>query len=255
MAATTHGGNPWSDEELTTPLDKDTWELYDLSKDFTQHDDVAKDHPEKLKQLKELFHAEAKKHNVLPLDDRGAARFSAQLSGRPLGAIEGLTKLTYYPGMTRLPEGSAPDVKKRSFVLTAEIETPQQGGDGVIITQGGLFAGWVLMVQDGKPQFVYNWLQEQIIPIAGKDALAPGKHVIRFEFTYDGGGRGKGGKGVLSVDSKPVAEGRIEKTVPNRFSLDETLDVGEDTGTPVSREYKVPFKFSGKLVKVTVELE
>ncbi|RPD39785.1 arylsulfatase [Chitinophaga barathri] len=255
MAATTHGGNPWSDKELSGPFDQDTWELYDLTKDFTEHVDVSKQYPEKVKELKELFMSEAKKHNVLPLDDRGAARFSAQLSGRPLGAIEGLTKLTYYPGMKRLPEGSAPDVKNRSFTITAEIEMPAKGGDGVIITQGGLFAGWVLMIKDRKPQFVYNWLQEQLTPIIGKSTLAPGKHVLRFEFAYDGGGRGKGGKGVLLADDQPVGEARIEKTVPNRFSLDETLDVGEDTGTPVSRDYKVPFRFTGELKKVVIELK
>lgn len=256
IAATTHGGKPWVDQELTTPLDQDSWELYDLTKDFTQHDDVAKKNPRKLQELKDLFLAEAKAHDVLPLDDRGAQRFSAQLAGRPLGFIEGKTHITYYPGMTRLPEGSAPDIKNRSFVLTAEIETPPQGGgDGVIITQGGLFAGWVLMVKDGKPQFVYNWLQEQITPIAATTSLAPGKHVVQFTFTYDGGGRGKGGKGVLSVDGQSVAEGKIEKTVPNRFSLDESLDVGEDTGTAVTRDYRVPFKFSGTLTKVTLDLK
>ena len=110
------------------------------------------------------------------------------------------------------------------------------------------------MIRDEKPRFTYNWLQEQFTSISASDALTPGKHVIKFEFKYDGGGLGKGGSGVLSVDDKRVAEGRIEKTVPNRFSLDETLDVGEDTGTPLSNDYKVPFKFTGGIESVTVEL-
>ena len=254
VAATAHGLKPWSDEREDVPFDQDKWELYDISRDFTEHDDLSAKYPEKLKALEAKFLEVAKQSNVLPLDDRGGERFSAQLSGRPLGAIEGLKTLTYYPGMIRLPEGSAPDVKNKSFSLTANVDVADGKTDGVIITQGGLFAGWVLLVKDGRPEFIYNWLQEQITTIKGATALAPGKHVIRFDFTYDGGGMGKGGKGVLSVDGKSVAEGRIEKTVPNRFSLDETLDVGEDTGTTVSPEYELPFRFSGKLEKVTVDL-
>jgi arylsulfatase A-like enzyme len=255
VAATSHGTKPWSDERQVIAFDQDVWELYDITKDFTEHDDVAAQNPEKLKALKALFLAEAKKYNVLPLDDRGPERFSARLTGRPMGGAEGLTKFTYYAGMTRLPEGSAPDVKNRSFVIIADVEIPQGGGSGMLITQGGLFAGWGLMLKDGRPDFTYNWLQEQVTHITATTALSPGKHIIRFEFTYDGGGRGKGGKGVLSVDDQQVAEGHIEKTVPNRFSLDETLDVGEDTGTPVDSTYKLPFKFNGKINKVTVELK
>jgi arylsulfatase A-like enzyme len=254
VAATTHGIKPWSDDRANIPFAKDTWELYDITKDFTEHDDVSAQYPDKLKAMKALFLTEAAKYNVLPLDDRGAERFSAKLAGRPLGPSEGISKFTYYAGMTRLPEGSAPDIKNRSFVITAKVDIPAKGADGILVTQGGLFAGWGLMIRDGKPRFTYNWLQEQFSNIAGSDALAPGKHLIKFEFKYDGGGLGKGGSGVLSVDDKKVAEGRIEKTVPNRFSLDETLDVGEDTGTPVSNDYKVPFKFTGGIDAVTVEL-
>jgi arylsulfatase len=255
VAATRHGIVPWSDEREQIALKDDKWELYDITKDFTEHDDLAAQNPKKLEELKAKFLGEAKAHNVLPLDDRGAERFSAQLAGRPLGAIEGINTLTYFEGMVRLPEGSAPDVKNKSFSLTAKVEVSDKGTEGVIITQGGLFAGWALMVQKGRPMFVYNWLQEQFTTIAGKDMLSRGKHEIRFDFTYDGGGVGKGGKGVLLVDGAQVADGRIEKTVPNRFSLDETLDVGEDTGTPVTLDYKVPNKFTGKIEKVTVELK
>jgi arylsulfatase A-like enzyme len=254
VAATTHGIKPWSDDRVNVPFAKDTWELYDITKDFTEHDDVSARYPDKLKAMKALFLSEAAKYNVLPLDDRGAERFSAKLAGRPLGPSEGISKFTYYAGMTRLPEGSAPDIKNRSFAITAKVEIPEKGADGILITQGGLFAGWGLMIRDGKPRFTYNWLQEQFTNIAGSEALTAGKHVVTFDFKYDGGGLGKGGSGTLSVDGKKVAEGRIEKTVPNRFSLDETLDVGEDTGTALSNDYKVPFKFTGGIESVTVEL-
>jgi arylsulfatase A-like enzyme len=254
VAATTHGQKPWSDHRLDVPFEEDTWELYDISKDFSEHDDVVARFPAKLRALKAKFWVEARKYDVLPLDDRGPERFSAKLTGRPLGPAQGLTKFTYYPGMVRLPEGSAPDIKNRSFVVTANVDIPAKGAEGVLITQGGLFAGWGLMVRNSKPDFTYNWLQEEITHIAGESALSSGKHVIRFEFKYDGGGVGKGGKGTLSVDDRQVAQGRIEKTVPNRFSLDETLDVGEDTGTPLTSDYKVPFKFTGNIDSVTVEL-
>jgi arylsulfatase A-like enzyme len=253
VAATTHGLKPWSDDK-PNPFDEDVWELYDISKDFTEHDDVAKQFPDKLNELKAKFLVEAKKYDVLPLDDRGPERFSAKLTGRPLGPAEGVTKFTYYPGMIRLPEGSAPDVKNRSFVITAKIEVPAKPAEGILITQGGLFAGWGLMLADGKPRFTYNWLQEQITNVDGPSVLKPGKHVISFDFKYDGGGLGKGGTGTLSVDGQQVAQRHLERTVPLRFSLDETLDVGQDTGTPLSRDYKVPFKFTGSLESVTVEL-
>jgi arylsulfatase A-like enzyme len=254
VAATTHGQIPWSDHRLDLPFEQDIWELYDISKDFSEHDDVAARFPAKLKALKAKFLAEARKYDVLPLDDRGPERFSAKLTGRPLGPAEGLTKFTYYPGMIRLPEGSAPDIKNRSFVVTASVHIPARGAEGILITQGGLFAGWGLMIRNGKPDFTYNWLQEEITHISGNSALSSGKHVIRFEFKYDGGGMGKGGNGTLSVDGHQVAQGRIDKTVPNRFSLDETLDVGEDTGTPLTTDYKVPFRFTGGIDSVIVEL-
>jgi arylsulfatase A-like enzyme len=254
VAATTHGQKPWTDHRLDVPFEQDTWELYDISKDFSEHDDVVARFPAKLKALKAKFLVEAKKYDVLPLDDRGPERFSAKLTGRPLGPAEGLTKFTYYPGMIRLPEGSAPDIKNRSFVVNARVDIPAKGAEGILITQGGLFAGWGLMIRNGKPDFTYNWLQEEITHIAGESALSSGQHIIRFDFKYDGGGMGKGGTGTLSVDGKQVAQGRIEKTVPNRFSLDETLDVGEDTGTPLTTDYKVPFRFTGGIESVTVEL-
>ena len=141
LAATAHGIVPWSDDRKDIAFEDDKWELYDLTKDFTEHDDVSAQNPDKLKALKAAFLDEAKKHNVLPLDDRGGERFSAQLAGRPLGPAEGIKTFTYYPGMIRLPEGSAPDIKNKSFKLTADVEIPDKRAEGILITQGGLFAG------------------------------------------------------------------------------------------------------------------
>jgi arylsulfatase len=156
--------------------------------------------------------------------------------------------------MIRIPEGACPDVKNKSVAITADVEV-KDGVTGMIVTQGGLFAGWALYLDKGKPVFHYNFVDVAHYDIAAKEPLTPGKHTIRFDFKYDGGGMGKGGMGTLLVDGKEVAQGRIEKTIPIRVTLDETLDVGEDTGTPVNLSYDVPFKFSGKIAKVTIDLK
>jgi hypothetical protein len=168
------------------------------------------------------------------------------------------TAFTYYPRTVRVPEGAAPDTKNRSFAITAEVEIPADGAEGVIITQGGRFGGWGLLLIDGKPEFDYAFSnqKEHKYRVTAKERLAAGKHTLNFDFRYDGPGYGKGGTGTLSVDGKEVAKGRIARTIPVRFSLDETLDVGLDTGTPVVEDYvnKMPFKFTGILHKATVEL-
>jgi hypothetical protein len=178
----------------------------------------------------------------------------------------GRTHYEYYPGMIRIPEASAPDIKNKSFRVTADVEVPEGGAEGVIVTQGGRFCGWGLLVIDGKPMFAYAFSNQDgfLYPvqnryktrIAATEPIAPGKHLIAFDFAYDGGGIGKGGDGTLSVDGRKVAEGRIGFTQPIRFSLDESFDVGQDTGTPVIDEYdaKMPFKFSGTLHKVEIDL-
>jgi hypothetical protein len=161
--------------------------------------------------------------------------------------------------MIRIPEGSTPDLKNKSYVISADVDIPRGGANGVLATQGGRFGGWGLLVLDGKPVFVHalsNQKQHKY-RVSSPQALAPGKHTIRFEFAYDGGGIGKGGMGTLLIDGKRVAQGRIEQTVRARFSLDETFDVGADTGTPVIEDYanKMPFKFAGKLEKLTIDLK
>jgi arylsulfatase len=231
------------------------WELYHVAEDFSQADDLAAKNPEKLKELQAVFDAEAKKYNVYPLDATFAER--ADVSIRP-SLTRGRSTFTYYPGTIRVPEGAAPDTKNKDFSITAEVDIPDGGADGVIITQGGRFGGWGLLLMGGKLEFDYAFSNQKQhkYRVAAKEKLSPGKHTLKFDFKYDGPGYGKGGTGTLSVDGNKVAEGKIERTIPVRFSLDETLDVGMDTGTPVVEDYvdKMPFKFTGALKKVVVDL-
>jgi hypothetical protein len=161
---------------------------------------------------------------------------------------------TYYAGQTRIPEGAAPDLKNKSFRIGADVDIPASGANGVIATQGGRFNGWGFYLLDGKPVFHYNLVGVRRFIFAGKERLAPGKHVILVDFKYDGGGIGKGGTVTLSVDNKAVAQGRVDRTYAFRVSLDETLDIGEDTGPPVREDYCVPFKFTGALNRVLIQL-
>jgi arylsulfatase len=231
------------------------WELYHVTDDYSQANNVVAQNPAKLKELQAVFDREAKKYNVYPLDATFAER--ADVSIRP-SLTRGRTTFTYFPGTVRVPEGSAPDLKNRSYTVTADLEIPDGGADGVIATQGGRFGGWGLLVIDGKPLFVhaYSNQPQHKYRVASDEKLAPGKHTLKFDFAYDGPGFGKSGTGTLSVDGKQVAQGKIEHTIPVRISLDETFDVGEDTGTPVVEDYadKMPFKFTGNIGKVVIEL-
>src|SRR5262245_52928273 len=224
-------------------------ELY-APEDFSQATNLAAKMPKKVRELRLLFYTECAKYNVLPLDNSKTTRLDPAI--RP-SLSRGRKSFAFFQGQTRIPEGAAPDVKNRSWSITAEVEV-QAGTTGMIITHGGLFSGYALYLRKGKPVFHYNSVDVAHYEVAGKDALTPGKHTVKVDFAYDGGGPGKGGTATLAVDGKEVAKGRIEKTVPIRISLDEGLDVGEDTGTPVNLSYDVPFKFTGKIEKVTVEL-
>jgi arylsulfatase len=254
VACTTPANAPW-DPTGPSPdvVDGYHWELYHVANDFSQADDLASQHPEKLKDMQLLFYAESARYNVLPLDNSKIQRLDPAI--RP-SLTRGRTSFTYYDGMTRIPEGASPDVKNKSFAITAEVEIPPGSPvQGMIATQGGLFAGWGLYLDKGKPVFHYNTVGVAHYEIATQEPLAPGQHTIRFEFLYDGGGIGKGGTGKLLIDGKEAATGRIEKTIPVRVTLDEGLDFGADTGTPVNLSYDVPFQFTGKLGPVTIELK
>ncbi len=252
MASTTPPTPPWSSAGSTLGVEDYTWELYDIRADFSQANNLAEKQPGKLEELKALFWKEAAKYSVLPVDNSKVERLD--VSNRP-SLTRGRDEFTYFPGLVRIPEGAAPDVKNKSFRIVAEVDVPKGGANGVLLTHGGRFAGYGFYVLAGKPVFTYNLAGVARYSVASKIPLAPGKHTIVFDLAYDGGGLGKGGAGTLQVDGKTVATGRIERTLPFRLSLDETLDCGEDTGTPITEDYKVPFKFSGTIERVTIDLK
>ncbi|MDO8977580.1 arylsulfatase [Reyranella sp.] len=252
LAGTVHRA-PWEAKPRTT-LENDKWELYDTRSDFSLANDLAAMNPEKLKELQELFLKEAVRYSVLPIDDRTLERLTAGLAGRP-DLMAGRTSLTVHQGMTGMSENVFINLKNQSHSITADVEIPKNGANGVILAQAGRFGGWSLYVKDGKPTYTYNWLGQQRYTIVGKQALPAGKSTIRFEFAYDGNGVGKGGDATIFVNGTKAATGRIEKTQCCAYSADEGADVGADEGTPVTEAYKVPFKFTGKIDKVTIELK
>ncbi len=252
LAGTVHRA-AWEPEPRAT-FENDKWELYDTRQDFSLVNDLAAKNPEKLKEMQALFLEEARKYSVLPLDDRILERLNAALVGRP-DLMAGRTSLTVHAGMIGMSENVFINVKNRSHTITAELEIPKNGANGVLLAQAGRFGGWSLYVKDGKPTYTYNWLGLQRYTVAGTQALPPGKVTVRYEFAYDGGGIGKGGKGTLFVNGKQVATGRIERTQCCVFSADEGADVGEDGETPVTESYKVPFKFTGKIASITIDLK
>ncbi len=237
----------------TRPLKDDIWELYDTRSDFSLANNLAAQNPAKLKEMQELFMTEAAKNHALPLDDRVLERMNAATAGRP-DLMGGRTSLTVYEGMHGMSENVFINIKNRSHTITAEVETAGGNANGVLLAQAGRFGGWSLYLKDGKPTYTYNWLGLKEYSIAGTQALPAGKATIRFEFAYDGG-RGKGGKATLFVNGQQVATGRIDNTQANVFSADEGADVGLDEGTAVSSAYSIPFKFTGKISKVTVDLK
>ena len=239
------------------------WELYDLREDWTQAEDVAAKNPAKLKELQAIFWQEAKKYQVLPLDDSVVTRL---ITPRP-SITAGRNVFTWTRPLTGTPNGDAPSVLNASYNFNAEIEVPQGGAEGMLITQGGRFAGYGFYLLKGKPVFNWNLVGLKWVKWEGPEVLAPGKHTLEFEFKYDGlgmgtlafgsaSGIGRGGTGVLKVDGKVVAEQKMEHTLPFILAWDENLDVGSDTGTPVDdRDYQVPFKFTGKINKITLTVD
>ena len=251
IAATTPAVAPWAFGDKLPAVDDYQWELYNLDQDFSESHDLASKEPDKLRKLQDLFWAEAGKYNVLPIDNSRVERFDVSL--RP-SLTRGRTEFTYFPGMTRIPEGSAPDFKNKSYSILAEVEVPSAGAEGVLMTQGGRFNGLGLYLLAGKPVFHYNLVGVERTTIAGRNTLAPGKHTIVVDLKYDGPGIGKSASATLLIDGQKVGEGRIPRTIPFRVSADETLDIGEDTGTPVSEDYQVPFHFTGRLNKIVIKL-
>ncbi len=250
-AAVTRHSVPWVMEPLPA-FDDDRWELYDTNVDWTQAHDLAAERPEKLAELQRLFLIEAARHNVFPLDDRRVERFDPATAGRPQ-LIAG-TSQVLHPGMQRLSESSILNVKNRSHTVTAEIDVPDEGAQGVIVVQGGAFAGWCLYAHDGVLTYCYNLLGLARIKTVAASKLPTGGHEIRMEWAYDGGGLAKGADVRLYVDGQLVGSGRQEASVPLTFG-DETCDVGSDKASPVSDDYTPETsRFNGAIHWVRIDL-
>ena len=235
-------------------FEDDRWELYDVSSDWSQARDLADEHPEKLEKLKDLWLDEARRYNVLPLDDRSGERVNPDLAGRPT-LIRGSSQLLF-GGMGRLSEHSVLNIKNKSHSVTAEIEVPDEGARGVIIAQGGSIGGWSLYARDSVPTYCYNLLGIQHFFVRGGDALPAGRHQVRMEFAYDGGGLGKGGTVRLYVDGEQVGEGRVDATAAMIFSADDTCDVGREGGALVSPEYGPHDNaFTGRIDWVQIDID
>jgi arylsulfatase len=235
-------------------IDQDVWELYGPD-DWTQARDLAAEQPERLAQLHRLFLIEATKYNVLPLDDRRIERFNPELAGRP-SLIRGRSQMLF-GGMGRLSENSVVNIKNKSHAVTAQVDIPEGvTPNGVLVAQGGAFGGWAVYIKDGRPAYCYNLFGLQQFKTYGESTISSGEHQIRMEFTYDGGGLAKGGAVALFVDGNNVGEGRVEATQPMMFSGDETTDVGSDTATPVSDDYRPQdSRFTGRIQWIQIDLD
>jgi arylsulfatase len=245
------------------PLNNQVLELFDLNKDFSQSENVAAKNPQKVKEMKQMFIAEAKKYQVFPMDASVAARIVAP---RP-NITAGRSEFIYTRPMTGLPQGDSPLLLNTSYTITADIEVPAGGAEGMILTSGGRFAGYGFYLLKGKPVFLWNLVDLERIKWDGDEALTPGRHTVEFDFKYDGmgpgtlafnnfSGVGRGGTGTLKVDGKAVATKRMEKTLPMILQWDESFDIGSDTLTGVNdADYKPPFPLTAKLNKLTVKVD
>jgi len=247
---------PWEMVNLP-PLESDVWDLYNVREDFSLTNNLAEKYPEKLREMESLFMWQAQKYHVLPIDDRTIERTNAAIAGRP-DIMGSRTSLTLYEGMEGMMENTFINIKNRSFSITAELIIPKDGANGAILSQGGRFGGWSLYMKDGKPEFTYNFLGLDRYVVSSSEKLSKGPVTVKLDFVYDGDGFGKGGKAIIYVNGKAVADARVEKTQPNLFSADETADVGLDNQTPVAEGIGYgpeETRFNGKIRKVTVEVK
>jgi arylsulfatase A-like enzyme len=249
--AVTRHSIPWRPTEMPA-FDDDLWELY-APDDWTQAHDLSAEQPERLHELQRLFLIEAARYNVLPLDDRRFERFNADIAGRPQ-LVKGKSQLLY-EGMGRLSENSVLVIKNKSHAVTADIVVPDGGAEGVIVAQGGAYAGWSLYLHEHRPTYCYNFFGLQRFMVRGEGPVPPGEHQVRMEFAYDGGGLAKGGDVTLYVDGDKVGDGRVEHTVPMAFSGDETTDLGRDSATPVSDDHGYDNAFTGRVRWVQIDVD
>jgi arylsulfatase len=250
--AVTKHRTPWTVGVVElVDFEDDAWELYDTTSDWTQARDLAATHPDKLAELQRLFLVEAEKYQVLPLDDRYAERLNPEVAGRPAAPKH----MTLDPSTPRLFEDAVPNIKNASFRITARLQVGSEPCRGVLVAQGGRFAGWSLHVDAGVPVFTYNLAEIEITHIRANRVLDPGDHVVAAVFTYDGGGLGEGGDLTLLIDENACGSGRIEQTIPFVFSVDQPLSVGVDWGSPVTTYAHVAdTRFTGRLDDVTIEV-
>jgi len=245
---------PWQSIRGEFDPDKQKWELYKIDEDFSQSNDLAAKYPDTLRILQDIWWAEASKYNVLPLDWRASIRLNSEAMGRP-SLIGNRKSITYYPGIIALPDGASPPMLNKSWTITADFDVPDKNANGMIITHGGLEGGYGLYLREGKPVFVYNYLSIDRPTFVAKEPLPKGKNKLVINFVYDGGGAGKGGQLTITANGKKIGEGRLAKTIPVQFSLGEGIDIGMDTGSPIDFTYKLPFAYTGKIEKVTVDLK
>jgi arylsulfatase len=247
----------------TDPLNNQVFQLYNLKESWNQSEDIAAQHPEKVKEMRALFLEEAKKYQVLPLNASVGARVAAQ---RP-SVLAGRDELVYTHPMTGIPQGDAPYLLDTSYTITADITVPEGGAEGMIVTSGGRFAGYGFYLKDGKPVFLWNMLDLERLKWQGQAALSPGRHILEFDFKYDGSGLGtmaynsfsgigRGGVGTLKVDGTPVETRKMEKTIPIILQWDESFDIGSDTLTGVNDEdYLPPYPLTAQLNKLTIKID
>jgi hypothetical protein len=234
------------------PFDDDVWELYDTTADWTQSRDLSKERPDKLRELQRLFLIEATKYNVLPLDDRGIERALPEVAGRPT-LLRGDRQLLF-GGMGRLSENSVVSIKNKSHAITAEIDVPDGGAQGVIVAQGGSIGGWSLYLKDGRPRYCYNLLGIQRFYVDSDRDVPAGTHQVRVDFDYDGPGLGRGGIATLYLDGDKVGEGGVAATAAMIFSADDTCDLGRENGALVADDYPVPNTFTGEVNWVEIDV-
>jgi hypothetical protein len=251
--AVTRHKTPWLlVGEQAPAFDDDVWELYDTGVDWTQFEDLSAHEPERLHELQRLFLIEAARNNVLPLDDRVAERILAQVAGRPM-LVKG-NRQRLFGGMGRLSESSVVSIKNTSHAVTAEIEVPEGGAQGVIVAQGGSIGGWSLYAKDGRLRYCYNLLGIQRFYVDTDGEIAPGAHQVRMEFDYEGPGLGKGGTVTLFLDGEQRGEGAVGATAAMIFSADDTCDVGKEDGALVAEDYPVPNAFTGEINWVEIDV-
>jgi arylsulfatase len=242
---------PWRQDLAPGNWEDDKWELYYLPDDFSEAVDLAAENPEKLAELKAKFDATAEEFGVYPLDDRGAARIAVPKPPAP-GADPDSNTFTYYAGATRIPENAAPPMKNHAWTLAANVEADGVNTEGVIMGFGGFAAGMSLYLDKGVPVFTYNYFGDYTT-LRGSEPVE-GKASILVDFAYDGGEKpGAGATVTLSVDGTQVAQEKMAATVPGRFGAD-TFGIGEDSGQPVTTDYKVPFRFTGTIDEVVIDI-